>query len=218
MAIIDFARDDPRMITANFGLAEFQCPPTCGCNAQLIDDDLIKRLQTIRDKLGGKIKITSGYRCIKHNKHVDGGKASKHLYGVAADWRMQDRSINPVALGIVATRYFGAVGIYWYGDSAFVHTDTRKGKATWLCTAKGKYVYTSYRSFILPTIKKGCTGDVNKSATQMLQRLLGIPVDGNFGIGTENALRKAQAAHGLTVDGICGPASWKAISGAGKYL
>ena len=46
MAIIDFARDDPRMITANFGLAEFQCPPTCGCNAQLIDDDLIKRRQT----------------------------------------------------------------------------------------------------------------------------------------------------------------------------
>lgn len=128
MAIIDFARDDPRMITANFGLAEFQCPPTCGCNAQLIDDDLIKRLQTIRDKLGGKIKITSGYRCIKHNKCVGGGKASKHLYGVAADWRMQDRSINPVALGIVATRYFGAVGIYWYGNSAFVHTDTRKGQ------------------------------------------------------------------------------------------
>ena len=62
MAIIDFARDDPRMITANFGLAEFQCPPTCGCNAQLIDDDLIKRLQTIRDKLGGKIKITGFVR------------------------------------------------------------------------------------------------------------------------------------------------------------
>ena len=95
MAIIDFARDDPRMITANFGLAEFQCPPTCGCNAQLIDDDLIKRLQTIRDKLGGKIKITSGYRCVKHNKRVGGGKASKHLYGVAPCWRRRSRKRNP---------------------------------------------------------------------------------------------------------------------------
>lgn len=90
------------------------------------------------------------------------------------------------------------MGIYWYGNSAFVHTDTRKGKATWFCTAKGKYVYTSYRSFILPTIKKGCTGDVNKSATQMLQRLLGIPVDGNFGIGTENC--PAESSGGAWAD------------------
>ena len=39
-----------------------------------------------------------------------------------------------------------------------------------------------------------------------------------FGEGTENALLKAQEANGLTVDGICGPASWKTISGASKYL
>lgn len=216
MALINYTRDDPRMITSNFGLTEFQCP--CGCSAQLIDDDLIRRIQTIRNKLGGKIKITSGYRCTKHNAAVRGGKASKHLYGIAADWRMVDRSINPVALGIVATRYFKTVGIYWYGDIAFVHTDIRNGKVTWLCTASGKYDYTSYRSFILPTIKKGCTGDVAKSATRMLQRLLGIPVDGVFGMATENALRKAQTAHGLTADGICGPDSWKAISGADKYI
>ena len=52
----------------------------------------------------------------------------------------------------------------------------------------------------------------------MLQRLLGLTPDGIFGEGTENALLKAQEAHGLAVDGICGPASWRAISGASKYL
>ena len=80
------------------------------------------------------------------------------------------------------------------------------------------YPSTTYQKFILPTIRRGCTGDANRAATKMLQRLLGLTPDGIFGEGTENALLKAQEAHGLTVDGICGPASWKAISGASKYL
>ena len=60
--------------------------------------------------------------------------------------------------------------------------------------------------------------EANRAATKMLQRLLGLTPDGIFGENTENALLKAQEAHGLAVDGICGPASWKAISGADKYL
>ena len=71
---------------------------------------------------------------------------------------------------------------------------------------------------MLPTIRRGCTGDANRSATTMLQKLLKLKADGLFGEGTENALMRAQEAHGLTVDGICGPASWKALSGADKYL
>lgn len=138
--------------------------------------------------------------------------------GMAADWRMVNRSINPVALGIIAAQYFKAVGIYWYDGCAIVHTDTRDAKATWLCDAPRHYPSTTYQKFILPTIRRGCTGDANRAATKMLQRLLGLTPDGIFGEGTENALLKAQEAHGLTVDGICGPASWKAISGASKYL
>jgi len=137
---------------------------------------------------------------------------------MAADWRIVDRSINPVALGIIAAQYFKAVGIYWYDGAAMVHTDTRNAKATWLCDAAKHYPSTTYQKFILPTIRRGCTGDANRAATKMLQRLLGLTPDGIFGEGTENALLKAQEAHGLTVDGICGPASWKAISGASKYL
>lgn len=52
----------------------------------------------------------------------------------------------------------------------------------------------------------------------MLQKLLKLKADGLFGEATENALMRAQEAHGLTADGICGPASWKALSGADKYL
>lgn len=99
-----------------------------------------------------------------------------------------------------------------------VHTDTRDTKATWLCDAPKHYPSTTYNTFILPTIRRGSVGDVNRTATKMLQRLLGLTPDGIFGEKTENALLKAQEKHKLAVDGICGPASWRAISGANKYL
>lgn len=113
---------------------------------------------------------------------------------------------------------FGGIGIYWYAGNMFCHADTRGTKATWLCDAKKHYPSTTYNAFILPTIRRGCTGDANRAATKMLQGLLGLTPDGIFGEGTENALLKAQEAHGLAVDGIHGPASWQAISGANKYL
>ena len=52
----------------------------------------------------------------------------------------------------------------------------------------------------------------------MLQKLLGITADGNFGPATTKALMEAQRRNGVVVDGVCGPASWKVISGANKYL
>jgi peptidoglycan hydrolase-like protein with peptidoglycan-binding domain len=214
--LITFQRGDPTAVTANFTRAAFQCP--CGCTAQMLDGDLAAGLQAVRDKLGVPLTITSGYRCTAHNKAVGGAAASKHLYGIAADWRTSDRSVNPVALGILAAQHFPAVGIYWYGSTAFVHTDTRSGKVTWLCTARGQYKYTSGYAFILPTVKRGSTGAAEKAAITMLQRLLGLTADGVFGAATETALKDAQEAHGLEMDGICGPKSWRAISGADKYL
>lgn len=183
-------------------------------------DDLYK-LQTIRSKLGKAIKVTSGYRCVKHNADpkVGGSRTSRHLYGIAADWRTKDRSVNPVALGIIAAAQgFGAVGIYWHDKAAIVHTDMRGGKATWLCVQPGVYPSTTYNKFVLPTIEQGCEGAANRAATVMLQRLLGIPHDGSFGPATTKALMTAQRKHGLVPDGICGPKSWTALSGADKYL
>ena len=199
MRVIVYQASDTSALSKNFTRKDFKCP--CGCTRQMVDSELVEKLQAIRDKLGKAIKVTSGYRCITHNasKTVGGSPNSKHRYGMAADWRK-------------------AVGIYWYDGCAIVHTDTRDAKATWLCDAPKHYPSTTYQKFILPTIRRGCTGDANRAATKMLQRLLGLTPDGIFGEGTENALLKAQEAHGLTVDGICGPASWKAISGASKYL
>lgn len=217
MSVIIYQRGDRTALTKNFSRNEFDCP--CGCGTQMVDPELAEKLQRIREVTGKKIKITSGYRCLKHNQEAGGGTNSRHRYGMAADWRLDDRSLNPVALGIIAQAVgFGGVGIYWYAGNAFCHADTRVAKATWLCDAKKHYPSTTYLKFILPTIKRGCAGDANRAATKMLQRLLGLNPDGLFGKATENALLKAQAAHKLTTDGICGPASWKAISGADKYI
>ena len=206
MRVIVYQASDTSALSKNFTRKDFKCP--CGCTRQMVDSELVEKLQAIRDKLGKAIKVTSGYRCITHNAAVGGSSGSKHRYGMAADWRLVDRSINPVALGIISAQNIKAI----------VHTDTRDAKATWLCDAPKHYPSTTYLKFILPTIRRGCTGDANRAATKMLQRLLGLTPDGIFGEKTENALLKAQEKHKLAVDGICGPASWRAISGANKYL
>jgi peptidoglycan hydrolase-like protein with peptidoglycan-binding domain len=42
--------------------------------------------------------------------------------------------------------------------------------------------------------------------------MTGNEIDGDFGPQTETMLKVAQAAHHLTVDGVAGPQSWKALA------
>lgn len=212
---ITYKRDSKEALTAHFAKHEFDCK--CGCSTTKHDLALSAGLEKLRMEIGAPLVINSGYRCPTHNRNVGGSSSSKHVSGTAADIRCD--AVNPVLLGIVARKYFNGVGIYWHGNTAFVHVDTRSIKATWLQSYTGEsYRYTSLKSFILPTVKKGSSGAANKAAIRMLQRLLGVSVDGSFGTNTENALRKAQEKAGITVDGVCGPESWKRISGAYRYL
>lgn len=62
--------------------SEFNCP-CCGKNVQ---KDGIKRIaDEIREHFGSPAIITSGTRCVKHNKEVGGVANSWHLYGNAID-------------------------------------------------------------------------------------------------------------------------------------
>ena len=112
MSIVTYKRGDKTALTKNFTRDEFECQ--CKkCDAQMIDLELVDKLQSIRDVLGVKLKVTSGYRCITHNAKVHGSSHSKHLYGFAADWPTLDRVVNPVALGIIAQAVgFGGIGIF----------------------------------------------------------------------------------------------------------
>jgi putative chitinase len=53
-------------------------------------------------------------------------------------------------------------------------------------------------------LRKGAKGE----GVKLMQEALGISADGDFGPGTERALKEWQAANGLTPDGIAGPATF----------
>lgn len=56
-------------------------------------------------------------------------------------------------------------------------------------------------------LRKGDMGN----AVLLLQSKLKIKMDGNFGPNTEAAVKNFQLSHGLTVDGLVGPATWKEL-------
>ena len=57
-------------------------------------------------------------------------------------------------------------------------------------------------------------GSSKRGRVRLLQRRLGIAIDGIFGPGTQRAVKAFQRRHGLTADGIVGPATWRALGHA----
>lgn len=64
-----------------------------------------------------------------------------------------------------------------------------------------------------PVLRRGAKNGQVKE----FQQLIGItPADGNFGPGTEAAVKKFQADHGIKADGVVGAATWTAALGTKK--
>jgi hypothetical protein len=59
-------------------------------------------------------------------------------------------------------------------------------------------------------LKRGDSGEDVK----LLQKALGVKVDGTFGPGTELAVKNFQGSHGLAIDGLVGPTTQGLIFGA----
>src|SRR6185369_1833704 len=59
------------------------------------------------------------------------------------------------------------------------------------------------------TIKQGSKG----ADVTAWQKIIGVTADGNFGSGTRSATITWQQQHGLSPDGVVGPASWAAATG-----
>ena len=62
------------------------------------------------------------------------------------------------------------------------------------------------------TLRRGSKGPEVREMQQLLliygEALPRYGVDGDFGRETEAAVKNFQMAHGLVVDGICGPKTW----------
>lgn len=68
----------------------------------------------------------------------------------------------------------------------------------------------------METLKKGSTGaDVKRVQTALNRAGATLTVDGSYGSKTVQAVKNFQEDNRLTVDGVCGPATWGAL---GLYL
>jgi uncharacterized protein YcbK (DUF882 family) len=116
----------------NFNRSEFGCKgkECCGHSAP-VHPDLIEALQTLRNRIGRPLSITSGFRCRRHNATIGGEELSFHTLGMAADVACPD-GISPGQLAALAEGIDlfrdGGIGVY----PSWVHLDVRKnGKARW---------------------------------------------------------------------------------------
>lgn len=112
-----------------FKSEEFDCPTLEG-SGELMDENFVKTLNSIRHSSGVVMVINSGYRSEEHNESVNGKKSSSHLKGLAADVAC-DNSIDRVKIIEAAILHkVRRIGI----AETFIHldTDSSKPNAIWL--------------------------------------------------------------------------------------
>lgn len=118
-------KDGNLKLSSNFKVKEFACQD--GSDPIFIDSELVSVLQKIRNHFGKAVTITSAYRTPGHNKNVGGTTYSQHLYGKAADIKIQGISPKDVAKYAETLLDEGGIGIY----NTFTHIDVRSTKSRW---------------------------------------------------------------------------------------
>ena len=94
-----------------------------------LNQELITRLESLRNKLGRPIHPISGYRDPKYNRSVGGAMFSMHKYGRACDFTVEARLLHTIRAHAVES---GFKGVGSYRNNGFTHVDIRLGrKAMW---------------------------------------------------------------------------------------
>ncbi|WP_172918359.1 YcbK family protein [Capnocytophaga canis] len=122
-------------LTKNFTKQEFECRDGSAMPPQALENvkQLAQQLQVLRDYLGKKITINSGYRSKAYNATLKGASPkSQHLLGKAADIVIEGMSPKKVAETIEnlikeGKMRQGGIGIY----KTFTHYDIRGVRARW---------------------------------------------------------------------------------------
>lgn len=112
---------DWRKIT-HFTEDEFRCQ--CGCGRADMDEEFVRKLDTIRENLGFPLHINSGFRCPDHNDAVsNSGRDGPHTTGKAADVGVAYGEARRFLLPAVVQ--FNGVGINQKGQAGqrFIHVD-----------------------------------------------------------------------------------------------
>ena len=138
MAVKTYKKGVATKLSTNFKSTEFDCHGSSCCSSTLIEEKLVDYLQTIRSHFNKPVKVSSAYRCIKHNKAVGGATSSRHMNGQAAD--IYINGVKPAEIA----KYAESIGILGIGlyetdkDGHFVHIDTRTTKSFWYGQAQAK--------------------------------------------------------------------------------
>ena len=126
LQVFSKAKDGNKKLSANFRVREFAC--TDGSDPIFIDTELVKILQKIRTHFGKSVTITSAYRTPTKNKACGGTTYSQHLYGKAADIKVN--GVTPKKVAAYANTLLpnkGGIGTY----KTFTHIDVRATKSRW---------------------------------------------------------------------------------------
>lgn len=127
--------DANQKVTDHFTIKEFGCKDGTPYPADWVESKLIplcEMLEIIRDHYKRPILINSAYRTPEHNKKIGGAKGSKHVEGIAVDFKVQGYSPREVAAWVreqisMGKMIEGGVGDY----STFTHYDIRGTMARW---------------------------------------------------------------------------------------
>jgi zinc D-Ala-D-Ala carboxypeptidase len=96
-----------------------------GRGAEMMDDYFLQMLDDARHKAGVPFRITSGYRCIAHNRSISGSvKDSAHTKGLAADIACSDSRTRGYIIGALFEAGFNRIGIHEH----FIHVDDDPSK------------------------------------------------------------------------------------------
>ena len=115
-------------LTVNFTKEEFDCK--CGCGTGTISEMLVNRLQMVRDDYGKSMIITSGIRCLSHNRNIGSRDTSSHIKFIAADIGCKSMSERHDLLKY-CLKFFDRVGVH----KEFLHVDVDYDKP------QGVFVY-----------------------------------------------------------------------------
>ena len=159
---------DTTQLVPHFRACEFQCKCGKGHDFQL-DGELVENLEqffkVVPKLFGVKVKcinVSSGFRCVAHDKSVGGSGTGQHTLGKAADYTiiLEDGSTLVSWKVCIAAQEIGFRGIARINDG-YTHSDTRSGKwygdetkgSSYCIPCSDFYVYFGFAKEVQPMFK-----------------------------------------------------------------
>jgi uncharacterized protein YcbK (DUF882 family) len=124
------AKDGDKNVSPTIKVKDFACRD--GSDIILINPHLIEVLEKIRAHFNKNLLILSGYRTPPYNRKIGGAGISQHMFGNAADFRID--GVKPIEICTwLNTFHTGGIGLYVTKN--FTHVDVRNvigsSKGTW---------------------------------------------------------------------------------------